>query len=80
VSNRHEESPDGKDEQVSANPRVECSEHGWQDTLLVTRYERRSHPRDVPDYYICWACWQAKAPAEVGNSIRIGPNCPVDGE
>jgi hypothetical protein len=62
---------------MSANPKVECRQHGWQSSILVTRYERRSKPRDVPDYYVCSQCFHAKVAADAGNSVRVGPELDV---
>jgi hypothetical protein len=52
---------------------VECREHGWQNTNLVTRYDRRAKPRDVPDLFLCIACQRAATPASAANAIEIGP-------
>jgi len=54
-------------------PRVECRVHGWQDTILVTRYDRHAKPRDVPDLFLCRACQKAGEPATASNSIKISP-------
>ena len=59
--------------------RVECREHGWQPVVLYTRYDPKSRPRDVPDRYVCMMCCRDGAPANEGNSIRIGPDDRVLG-
>jgi hypothetical protein len=59
---------------VSEYPRVECETHGWQSSALVTRYDRKAKPRDVPDRYMCIQCAIAKVPADATNSIKIAPN------
>jgi hypothetical protein len=53
--------------------RVECLEHGWQQTVVYTRFERRGHPRDIPDRHVCQECARAGLLPNQGNSLRIGP-------
>jgi hypothetical protein len=54
-------------------PRVECTEHGWQDTIGLTVYDRKSKPRDRLDRLICAVCLRDGKAATKENSIRIGP-------
>ncbi len=44
-----------------------------QRSVLHTRYERRSKPRDVPDRYLCIECQFEGVRPDAGNSVRIGP-------
>ena len=59
-------------------PRVECETHGWQDSALVTRYDRKAKPRDVPDRYMCIRCVLEKRPADDMNSLKIGPSATAE--
>lgn len=55
---------------------MECQAHGWQDTVIYTRYERREHPRDVPDRHVCELCAHLGLAPDETNSLRIGPATP----
>jgi hypothetical protein len=59
-------------------PRLQCQAHGWQPTVLVTVYDRKSRPRDRPDRYVCVLCIDAKIPPNAGNSVSIGPDAMAE--